>query len=336
MTEPFLTIAIPTYNRAAHLDFLLSVLEQEMRGMQGRVQLFITDNASTDATPAIVDKYRDRIPELISQRNDVNRGADFNILECYDRPDSAYVWILGDDDAPIRGALPKLVQLLEQHHPDLMYLPSAGTASVAAEYAKRLVGPCDTVSMERADFAAFVNVQLTFISGLVMRKDAAAGASVRTALETTRGTSLIQLAWVYEILKQGQRFHVATQEMLIATAGNSGGYSVLDVFCVNHTRLVCSLLKDHPRSLHNILRRTSLCFLPGLVWNVRIGTMGQFDMAHRARVSVPDELAAQAGFRLLVQPIWTFPKSVAGLFFQASRVVAKFARLYDRHITMRR
>jgi len=324
-----LTIAIPTHNRSSHLDFLLSVIETEVNTLQGIVVVHVLDNASTDETSAVLAKYHAKILWLTSQRNCKNLGADSNIKACFQKANTPYVWILGDDDAPFKGSLLRLVKLLEQQRPDMVYLPSIGSRSINKDYIFKELGSFRVVTLSRERFAAIVNVQLTFISGLVLRKDAASPDSITAALEVTNGTSLIQLAWVYEILRQGKRFFVFRNEMLMTTAGNTGGYAVLDVFLVNHTNLACQLLASEPKVLRAILRRTSLCYLPGLIWNVRIGRAGSFDMPHRAFVQVPKELSGLLSFSFLVLPIWTFQMVWARLFFQISRVITRMLRLYD-------
>ena len=48
---PLLTIGIPTYNRAKFLRRLLEQLRTELAGLDGQVEVLVSDNASTDDTP---------------------------------------------------------------------------------------------------------------------------------------------------------------------------------------------------------------------------------------------------------------------------------------------
>ena len=51
-----LTIAIPTYNRAALLDKQLAWLAIAIKGFESECEIIISDNCSTDNTPGVVKK----------------------------------------------------------------------------------------------------------------------------------------------------------------------------------------------------------------------------------------------------------------------------------------
>jgi glycosyltransferase involved in cell wall biosynthesis len=57
--RPFLTIAISTYNRSAFLSELLSCLFDQCKS-DPRLEVLVSDNASTDETSAVVAAYVDR------------------------------------------------------------------------------------------------------------------------------------------------------------------------------------------------------------------------------------------------------------------------------------
>ena len=54
--RPLLTIAIPTYNRAWCLRDLLSSLASQLKD-ESRVELIVSDNASPDETPSLVQDF---------------------------------------------------------------------------------------------------------------------------------------------------------------------------------------------------------------------------------------------------------------------------------------
>jgi len=93
-----LTISIPTYNRAEMLDQTLAAIAS-WSGELKDVPLRVHDNASTDDTPNIVDKWKahfgDRLTVL---RHSRNLGLIGNYISCIDKCTTAYVWIMGDDD----------------------------------------------------------------------------------------------------------------------------------------------------------------------------------------------------------------------------------------------
>ena len=329
MPQPLLTIAIPTYNRSSHLATLLSVLATELRALGERVQVLVLDNASPDDTPAVVQRFQPHIAHLTHRRNHENIGPDHNIRNAFRDPSTPYVWVVGDDDAPLPGAITGLVELLETTAPDMVYLPSLATFDLAHDYPGQPSVRPSWTTLSRERFAEILNVRLTFISGLVFRKACASAQAIDANLAHTDATNLVQLAWTYEALKQGRRFVIARQNLLMASSDNRSGYSVLQVFLVNHTRIAQTLLAGHPGLARRILGRTSACFVPGIIWTMRKNKLGDFELPSFGEVRVPRELARLASFRLLVEPIWRLPAAAAWPFFQVSRVVSRLTRMFD-------
>ena len=94
---PFFTIITSTYNAAATLPHLLdSLASQTCRDFNWIVQ----DGASSDATIQIVEQYRDRLPEVLT-----DSGKDSGIYDAWNKAidrwqDKMGEWILflGADD----------------------------------------------------------------------------------------------------------------------------------------------------------------------------------------------------------------------------------------------
>jgi glycosyltransferase involved in cell wall biosynthesis len=89
-----LSIVIPTYNRADFLDYCLEVHIPLARAHN--VQIFISDNASTDATKKVVEKWQVEYPLIRYHRNETNVGPDENFERALKYPKTEYVWLLGD------------------------------------------------------------------------------------------------------------------------------------------------------------------------------------------------------------------------------------------------
>ncbi len=333
---PLLTISIPTYNRARYLQFQLGAIMDELVGLAGQVNVFVSDNASTDETSEVLAYFALRMPELTFVRKPQNEGPDANISFCYFHPQTPFVWVMGDDDAPLSGSLGPLVEALKSETPDLTYLPSIPTRAIQIDHGAHQVTLPRAAVVTREDFGHLLHVQMTFISGLVLRKDAVSQANVSNLIKLTDGTHLIQLAWIYERLINGSSFVVYRDPMLIATAANSGGYSIVKVFFVNHSRVVRALLPDSPSLAKSILSQTALCFLPGLIWNVRTGNIGSFNLDKRSNFELPSALTRSVGYRALVVPIWASPKLLAGIMFLLSRVVGYAVRRVNSYAILSR
>ncbi len=97
MKRPLLSVCIPTYNRAAFLGECLESLARLDAGYWEDVEVIVSDNASTDNTREVVDRYRQSI-SLRYFRNASNIGLERNIFAAASHGSAEYVWVFGDDD----------------------------------------------------------------------------------------------------------------------------------------------------------------------------------------------------------------------------------------------
>lgn len=112
-----LTIAIPTFNRASLLDKQLSWLANAIKGFEADIEIFVSDNCSTDNTPEVINKWKSQIAGVTfhSCRNDENIGVMRNILNCLTTARTKYVWAIGDDDPIEDRTIPYLIGKFKQH-----------------------------------------------------------------------------------------------------------------------------------------------------------------------------------------------------------------------------
>ena len=108
-----LTIAIPTFNRKKSLDLTISNLKKIKATDSERVNIFISDNNSEYPVEEILDKHGLR--DIVSYRsNKYNFGLGANIMECFRRSDSEWLWVLGDDDMVTSKAISTVLNLIDQ------------------------------------------------------------------------------------------------------------------------------------------------------------------------------------------------------------------------------
>ena len=98
--KKLLTIAIPTYNRAKLLDIQLTWLAQAVKGFEDEIEIFVSDNCSTDNTQDIIKKWKAHLSNITfnSCKNAENIGVMKNIMNCLNSATTKYVWAIGDDD----------------------------------------------------------------------------------------------------------------------------------------------------------------------------------------------------------------------------------------------
>ena len=109
-----LSICIPTYNRADYLPELLdSILAQTSYGCD--LEVVVSDNASTDDTPAVVERYRERFSRFVYHRAETNQGADRNFLKVVAVATGDFCWLMGSDDRLEPGGLAAVERALLDH-----------------------------------------------------------------------------------------------------------------------------------------------------------------------------------------------------------------------------
>ncbi len=135
-----LSICIPTYNRASHLENCLSSLIQCGLSKQSEVQICISDNCSTDDTKRVISEAG-KFLTIKYRVNLSNLGFARNLLEVVQMADGHFVWVLGDDDLLMPGAWKKVVELIRVHKlVDYFYV---NANHLTAEYVQKFPQPFD-------------------------------------------------------------------------------------------------------------------------------------------------------------------------------------------------
>jgi len=89
-----LSIAIPTYNRADLLDFLLKSHIKTCEKYS--IQIIISDNFSTDNTQEVINKWKKKSELIKSSRNKSTILPDQNVELALNLSRTEYTWLLGD------------------------------------------------------------------------------------------------------------------------------------------------------------------------------------------------------------------------------------------------
>ncbi len=321
----FLTIAVPTYNRADNLELLLRTLVAELGELGNEVHIVVADNASTDRTPAVIAEFAKAWPELTAVRQTINRGLDENFYSCFEAAQSTYFWLIGDDDLPKAGVIAKLLQVLREHQPDLVSLGSEWVPMIKGASQGKAVRALVPHAVDRLEFAREVNVWMTFISGMVINRDLFIAHHPLSSIRQGMGTYLIQMGWIFPVLAAGERFVVLRETCVLATSGNTGGYRLMTVFGVNFPKIARSILGEKSPEAQAIIQRTLFGFLPGLAWNAKRGTIGNF-LKEDAWPELRTSLGQYPIFWLILFPIMRWPRPIALLWYVGARILAKVLR----------
>lgn len=217
-----LTIAIPVYNREVFLRRLLNTI---IPYINNDVELFVSDNASTDNT---MEMMKAEFPNVKYYRNAENLGADGNFLECYKKARGKYVWLVGSDDIIAKGAIEKILQFITVNaniDVPLIFLnhntfEGQYTGENCCKQAYLNVNENDKVVHSKNELISYAGRQLTFMSAFLLKKD-----YIDRVAEPERflKTNFIQTYFALEVAKNSSDFGVVFYPCVAQdlTPGNS-------------------------------------------------------------------------------------------------------------------
>ncbi len=271
--RPLLTIAIPTYNRSRNLEQLLGSLMPQALS-EGRVEVLVSDNCSTDDTPAVVARFRQAGWDLVSIRNEVNIGADANFLQCFEKGSGKYVWIFGDDDFIAPGGLAKVVALLADNDYSLAYVSPYGfTGDYIPQNLPDKLGRTAEKLPDGLELARRAGTMIAFISAMIVNKNHYY-ANQRQDLRTFVGTNLLQLGFICPLLGCDAPTLFIWDKLVAGRAGNSSGWGVCEIFGVKLERILKATLAGRPDVAAQLRNFSLRAWFPDRIIEIRKGTAG--------------------------------------------------------------
>jgi len=216
MQRPLLTIAIPTFNRAPKLKRLLNIIQEQIAAsnLQACVCILVSDNASTDQTPAVASEFTGTGFNFTYYRQPQNLGLDGNLRFLYAHAKSRYVWFMADDDFPLKGAIGKLVNVLEAYDPDVLlfsFIQPPGSTVRQFDYPEPVRLVSDPVS------AIEHILCYTKVSIFVIRKVAFDSSQWR-ALDENLGSGWYYISLAFSVLEASRNLRLAAISEPLATS----------------------------------------------------------------------------------------------------------------------
>lgn len=111
--QPLLSICIPTYNRCRNLERTLeSIVTAD--GFSEEVEVVISDNASTDDTPQVGQRYASKYPNVKYYRNEENI-RDSNFTMALDRGSGEYLKLNNDNRPFFSQAISYMLNAIKEN-----------------------------------------------------------------------------------------------------------------------------------------------------------------------------------------------------------------------------
>ncbi|MCX4159952.1 MULTISPECIES: glycosyltransferase family 2 protein [Paraburkholderia] len=308
-TRPLLTIAIPTFNRAAYVELCLRQFLPDLDLLDdGSVEIVVSDNCSSDHTAATVEAIRQQGLNIRSIRNEQNIGSDANIAQCFNVAQGRYVQILGDDDLYLPGKLRQVVDLLRSNDYGVVCLKAYG-------YEHDFVKERPTGTSGRRDFTDIsdflyeVGSLVTFISACIINKDLQREIDARVFC----GSNLVQVHLVIlPALRAGLNAYVLDY-ILACKRANSGGYDFSEIFVEKFFDILKSYESAglQPEAVNRLGNKMLISYYPFNLLRQRLSGGGNAPATLRR---FKTQFGHRAAFLFFCAPIIAWPKPLAILW----------------------
>ncbi len=328
--KPLLTIAIPTYNRSLYLAQLLTVLTPQLF-QESRVELIISDNASTDDTQFMIATFQRDGLICRYLKNESNLGPDGNILRCFEEANGKYVWVFGDDDIMVPGTIEKIRKLLEVNEYTMIYVQPHGCTREEQLINIHHLEKDPVVYTCATEYARKVNNMLTFISSNIINKDALT-AMGNIDFKAGIGTHLVQMSWTYAALNNFKSALFIPQVTVLSLSNNSGGFGICKVMGENLSMMARKLIKS--KRIVQILESATLreC-LPYYIVKMKESSYTLYpESAHEILFK---HFKNNISYWIFVYPIIQLPLMYARKWLLACRLLIKINKALQLLVTQR-
>ncbi len=292
---------------------------------ESRVELLVSDNASSDGTPVAVEEYRSRGLSIRSIRNETNIGPDANFEQCFAQASGKYVWIMGDDDVVLLGGIATVLDLLSEGERsgeyDIVHLHGKEISfedTLPAIHRQ----PKFEVIYDARTFALKTHVFLTFITANIINRQRVLSLPHRPFSELT-GTYLGQLSWTYTAVRYLRKGAYLREPIIAAGGDNRGGLSLFTIFGVNLKRITEEWLVE-PALVRVILNGTLQVFFPPWALQTKLG-LSRYE-GEQLDTLLHSLFPNNLRLYFFVYPVLRLPNGPARLWLLLCRVINRLDR----------
>lgn len=215
-----LSICIPTYNRAEQLKKNLCIIVEAINDIDV-VEIYISDNSSTDNTEDIVAGFMDKTSVIRYHKNTHNIGPDRNFLQCFNEARGKYIWLLGDDDFLCDYSIKSIINVLDGGDYGLVHL----------RYINKTKEPI--IYRDKQKFLSDVDFMITFMSANIISAKYVANVEVTDFLLSC---NLLQMMFYIEAAISSKENVILNCNVFLEPENdnNNGNYNFFKVFISNY------------------------------------------------------------------------------------------------------
>lgn len=189
-----LGICIPTFRRPHLLVRCLESAIQQSAGLPLRI--FVADDSCSDVNRDVVAAASSRFGELYYARNPTNLGINENIRRVVELANTDYVWLIGEDDYFLPGALAKVCAEIQQAGYPFLFCNYAFVGDSTQSIGRHALSLPADLALEAADFIGQYLWSAGFMGACVL--DLAAWR--RVASDRYHGTYYAHVGHIVEMI----------------------------------------------------------------------------------------------------------------------------------------
>ncbi|MBG6131704.1 glycosyltransferase involved in cell wall biosynthesis [Aquimarina sp. EL_43] len=204
-----LTIAIPTYNRCVFLDENLKRIQNQFND---NIDILICDNASTDQTSEVVQKYLDQGLPIRYFKNTENFGWEKNFELCFKRSIGKYTMLIGDDDFIVENGIDLILRSIDNEKIDLLFCRAFGFDKLPPENKNKFNSPAKHYDLE--SFLEKTILQFRLLSSYVIKSEYIESSGSFTG-------NFAHLHVIFNVLLKGSNFSIINDKIIACKKDNS-------------------------------------------------------------------------------------------------------------------
>ncbi len=250
--QKLVSISVPTYNRAEDLDRCLGSILSQVAGLEDFVEVYVSNNASTDNTREIIKKYLDQGYPLIALENPTNLGHDGNLESLYEKANTPYFWLFGDDDCLMPGMLKPIVDVLRSGSYGIVYLPSRwfrGEFKLLDSEREQYKQFSYKVVPDTIEYLKLTHYWITFLTGNIINKGL---VKDKVKVDRFHGSMMTYLGWFIPALFVGSKA-VVEQNCIICKSTERGGYKVFETFGRKFSSILAEYVPEHGTAFKRVI-----------------------------------------------------------------------------------
>lgn len=312
MSKPFLSICIPTYNRAG---YIVKTLDSIIPQLDDADEVLVVDGASTDNTGDVVREYAQSESRIRYVRLAAKGGTDRDYDKSVELSKGEFCWLFTDDDLLKPGAVASVKKAISNGY-DLVILNAEvrDRRLVSVLEPRRVVMQNDKVYGMRDLEGLFVDTldYLSYIGGVVIRRS----VWLSREREAYFGTDFIHVGIIFQKPLSTPILFISNPYVIIRSGNAQWAPNSFDIWMFKWPRLVWSFADISSKAKLGITSQEPWREFKNLILHRAMG--GYTIQSYRKYLAPLQESA-----------LWKF---FAWLIARSPRVIARGVHYISRHL----